>query len=282
MSAEEIIDIAKVFTDLGIKKIRFTGGEPLLRKDAHQIIESIAELPVKLAITTNGYFVKEYIDLFKKINLNSINLSIDSLNEAKFNTITQREYYHQVNDNIQLLEDEGFHVKLNCVAIKGFNDDEIIDFVNLTQDRNLHVRFIEFMPFKANRWEREKVFGYKEILKLISEKYSIEKLNDHKNDTAKNYKLPDAKGTFAVISTITAPFCESCNRIRLTATGKLRNCLFARDETDLLTPFRKGEALEPLILKAFEKKYEKFGGWENFESKDESYDSGSSMITIGG
>lgn len=282
MTADEIFNLASTFVDMGINKIRFTGGEPLLRSDSANIIESVAKLPVKLAITTNGYFIHEYTDLFKRINLNSINLSIDSLNEQKFNSITQRDHFQQVNRNIKMLEETGFHVKLNCVVMKNFNEDEILDFVELTRERNLHVRFIEFMPFKNNQWERDKVFGYKDIMGKIESSFRVEKLQDKKNDTAKNFRINEGVGTFAVISTITAPFCQDCNRIRLTATGKLRNCLFAKNESDLLTALRNGEDVEKMIHANFINKHEKFGGWEDFESKSESYDSGRSMISIGG
>jgi cyclic pyranopterin phosphate synthase len=147
MTYEEIYTIAKTFVDNGVTKIRLTGGEPLIRKDIPIILEKLSSLPVELSITTNAVIVDKFIDTFKKNGLNSINVSLDTLDAAKFNEITRRNDFKKVYNNIMLLVSEGFKVKINTVLIKGFNDDEIIDLVKLTKELPINVRFIEFMPF---------------------------------------------------------------------------------------------------------------------------------------
>jgi len=156
MTADEIFEISKLFVEAGVNKIRFTGGEPLLRKDFPQILENLATLPISMSITTNGITIDRYIDLLKKHNVNTINLSLDTLDADKFKKITFRDYFQRVYDNIFKLIDEGFHVKINVVLMKGVNDNEIVDFINFTKQHLVTVRFIEFMPFDGNEWKREK------------------------------------------------------------------------------------------------------------------------------
>lgn len=247
MSADEIEIIARQFVEQGVEKIRLTGGEPLIRKDANEIIYRLSQLPIELAITTNGYLLDKYLDLFQRVGLQSINISLDTLDEEKFKNITQRDYYYKVRSNIQKAIRLGFKIKVNTVVMKGVNEEEILEFVRWSERENIHVRFIEFMPFNGNKWDWSKVVSYKEMLATIESSIPIEKIQDSANDTAKNYRVQGGKGTFAVISSITAPFCGSCNRVRLTADGKLKNCLFSSAETDLLTPLRAGKDILPLI-----------------------------------
>ena len=250
MTKDEVIKMAKTFVSLGVNKIRLTGGEPLIRKDAKEILHELSKLPIELAITTNGILVDEYIPTFNSCNIKSINLSLDSLKKDKFNTITRRDYFDRVTNNIQLLLNEGFHLKINAVLIKGVNDDEICDLVDWTKDKNVHVRFIEFMPFDGNKWDWSKGVSFEEIISIIEKRYgnNIIKLDDGKNDTAKNYAISNHTGTFAIISSVTNPFCDTCNRMRLTADGKMKNCLFSSGETDLLGAMRKGLDIVPMIL----------------------------------
>ncbi len=286
MNTNEVLALAQTFVDLGVTKIRLTGGEPLVRNDAREVIEGLAKLPVSLAISTNGILVDKFIDTFKAANLNSINISLDSLREEKFNKITRRENFKEVLSNIHLLLKENFHVKLNAVIMKGLNEDEIVDFVEFTKHNKVHFRFIEFMPFNGNNWDWSKGFSYKEVMTLLDAAYGdkVEKLQDSKNDTAKSYKIKNYAGTFAVISSVTNPFCDSCNRLRLTADGKLKNCLFSQNETDLLSSFRDGKDIKPLIFESVWKKKSTRGGMESFEdlSNQELNQQNRSMITIGG
>lgn len=168
--------------------------------------------------------------------------------------------------------------------MKGINDDEILDFVNWTKDFPLHVRFIEFMPFSGNKWDKEKVISHEEIIKMIAMKYNFKKLADEKTSTSKNYKIDGAKGSFGVISTMSEPFCNDCNRLRLTSDGKLKNCLFPKEETDLLTPLRAGKDIRPLIIQSVQEKKEKQGGQLNPDLSGISPIKihNRSMISIGG
>jgi len=167
MTYEEIYTIAQEFVAMGVTKIRLTGGEPLVRKGAAKIIEKLASLPVDLTLTTNGILVDQFIDLFKKCGITYLNVSLDSLDKRKNKEITRRAYFEKVYQNILLLIKEGFIVKVNCVLIKGFNDTEIIDFINLTKELPLHIRFIEFMPFDGNRWDITKMVSLQEILSKV-------------------------------------------------------------------------------------------------------------------
>jgi cyclic pyranopterin phosphate synthase len=284
MQAHEIEAIAKKFVQLGVTKIRLTGGEPLVRKDAADIIERLAQLPVELTLTTNGIRLPVFLPVLKKAGVRSINVSLDTLQADKFLLMTRRDHYHTVKNNIDLLVNQGIHVKVNVVVLKGINDGEINDFVGWTRDTPVHVRFIEFMPFSGNQWQPEKVFGWKQILQVIESEYNIIKLSDAVHDTAKKYIVQDHKGTFAVISTISAPFCGDCNRMRLTADGKMKNCLFSQGETDLLTAFRNGEDIEPLVRQSLREKEAERGG--QFTTTDGAIDSAAMknrpMIAIGG
>lgn len=287
MTAVEIVTIAQTFVKLGVTKIRLTGGEPLVRKDAKTIIEQLGKLGVELTLTTNGILVHEFIDTFKEAGITTLNVSIDSLKKDKFNQITRRNYFEKLIENLDLLEANDFNVKLNVVVIKGFNDNEIVDFIEMTKDRNIQIRFIEFMPFDGNKWNKEKLVSYAEILELTNTFYGEEKVNrlqDKPNDTSKNHKINGYQGSFSVISSVTNPFCSTCNRIRLTADGKLKNCLFSNTETSLLDTLRAGESIEPLIFQNIKSKFAMRGGMDD-DAKFQNpllFSQNRSMIKIGG
>lgn len=284
MQPDEIESIARVFVEQGVNKIRLTGGEPLVRKDAADIIMRLSKLPVTLTLTTNGTRLHEFSAILKNAGVKSLNISLDTLNKEKFNLMTRRNQFERVYDNIQLIIQNGFHVKVNVVVIKNLNDEEILDFVRWTKNEPVHVRFIEFMPFTGNRWQSEKVFTWQQILETVSNEFDILPLEKEKHETAKKYIIPGHKGTFAVISTMSAPFCSDCNRMRLTADGKMKNCLFSHSETDLLTPFRNKEDILPLIYQSIRDKKKALGG--QFTTDLEKIESekimNRSMITIGG
>lgn len=262
MQRDEIISITKSFISLGVKKIRLTGGEPLVRNDARAIISGLSQLNTELAITTNGILVDRFIETFKRSGITSVNVSLDSLDSTKYNTITRRNYFEKVMSNISLLIKNNFHVKLNAVIMRGVNDNEIFDFIEYTRTNHVHFRFIEFMPFAGNNWHRDKGVSYNEMMSNVYLLYGekVEKLEDGKNDTSKNYKINGYAGSFALISSVTNPFCDSCNRIRLTADGKIKNCLFSNNETDLLFNLRQGNDIRPLILESVLNKKARRGG----------------------
>jgi len=287
MTFEEIYTIAKTFVDNGVTKIRLTGGEPLIRKDIPLILEKLASLPVELSITTNAVIIHKFIDTLKLYGVNNINLSLDTLIKEKFKKITLRDHFEIVYNNIFLLVKEGFNVKINAVLMRGVNDDEIIDFIKLTKDLPVSIRFIEFMPFDGNKWDLSKMVSYAEVMAYVNESFSeaeLERLQDAPNDTSINYKIKGYKGSFAIISSVTNPFCDSCNRLRLTANGQLKNCLFSSSESDLLTTLREGKPIEPVIQKAVLGKLKIRGGMDTLEKlqKPKLHTQNRSMTTIGG
>ncbi len=284
MQKEEIYSLAKVFVDEGVTRIRLTGGEPLVRKDAEAIIRSLSALPVDLTLTTNATRLKEFIPVLKEANIKSINISLDTLDPDKFLLLTRRDAFSSVLENIELAIAAGFEVKINMVVMKGFNDNEINDFIRWSRDTPVHIRFIEFMPFTGNKWTSNKVFSLDEILGRITTQHVFKPLSGNEHDTAKLYKIEGHSGSFGIISTMTSPFCGGCNRLRLTADGKLKNCLFSRGETDLLTTFRQGKDIRPLIHANIELKEKELGG--QFDSSLQKIETmgieNRSMITIGG
>lgn len=284
MSADEIDTIANVFVKEGIKKIRLTGGEPLVRKDIREIIQRLSEYPVDLTITTNGVFVHEYIDTFREAGIRSLNVSLDTLDGKKNQLITGRNEFDKVKKNIDLLLENSFHVKINTVVMRGVNEREVIDFVGWTKANPVEVRFIEFMPFAGNHWSKEKVFSYREMLSLIGSEFDFIPLHNGKHDTAVKYQVPGHKGTFAIISTMSRPFCSGCNRLRLTTDGKMKNCLFSKTEVDILGALRSGQDIVPLIKQCVWEKEEALGGQLNNLNEDSTAEKilNRSMIHIGG
>lgn len=285
MQADEVAYLAGLFVEMGVEKIRLTGGEPLVRKDAGAIISSLGKLPSSLTLTTNAVHIDQFIPELKDAGVNSLNVSLDTLKEARFREITKRDYFGRTLDHIRLLLDEGFVVKINMVVMRGTNDDEVNDFVKMTLgEPNLHVRFIEFMPFKGNQWDLSRIVSYADLLTGIGREFEFQALPGEIHDTAKRFQVNGGAGTFGIISTVTHPFCEGCNRIRLTADGKLKNCLFDTSEVDLLTPLRKGEDVRSLIYTHFRHKHFAHGGHAGFTDKQAKteYEQNREMIAIGG
>lgn len=284
MTANEIETIAQTFVQYGVKKIRLTGGEPLVRKDAKEILHRLSKLPVELTLTTNGVFLNNYLEDFQQCGVRSINISLDTLHPEKFKRITGRDRFQTVWQNIESMLSTAMHVKLNVVAIGGVNNDEILDFVSLTQHLPLHVRFIEFMPFAGNNWMSGKVLSMDEMLQNIESHFTIEPLENQIHDTAKKFRVRGHIGTFAFISTMSNPFCTGCNRLRLTADGKMKNCLFSKGEADLLGALRSGKTLEDLIQQNLKEKAWERGGQipALFEQTDTESLVNRSMISIGG
>ncbi len=287
MSTQEVIDIATIFVKNGVNKIRLTGGEPLLRKDFSEILKGLSKLNVQLTLTTNAILVDRFITDFKTYGIKDVNVSLDTLVAEKFRQISKRDQFKKAYDNINLLIAHGFNVKVNVVLIKDFNEDEIIDFIELTKDSPINIRFIEFMPFDGNRWDRSKLVTQAEIETRINGHYGMENslsLTNEQNFTARNFKINSYQGTYGIISSVSNPFCDSCNRIRLTANGKLKNCLFSNGETDLLTRFRENLPIEPLIQQAVHKKKAVRAGMDTLEKLEDPalHGRNRSMITIGG
>ncbi len=285
MTAEEIIHIANVFVnDFGIKKIRITGGEPFVRKDADHILKVLGKLPIELAVTTNAVLLHKFWNTLEAIKLSALNISLDTLHKNKFASINKRDEFEQVMANIHSAAEKGYDIRLNVVMKKGMNEDEVLDFVKLTKENTFHVRFIEFMPFNGNEWNKKEVVSFKNMLFDIEEEFDIVKLNDLPNSTSKSYKAVGHKGTFSFITTVSMPFCSDCNRIRLTADGKLKNCLFSANEMDLLAALRHNKDIRPLIIENIRNKKKELGGLGNLKSDDLDIRkiSKRSMFAIGG
>lgn len=287
MTGEELLAIAEKFVELGVKKIRLTGGEPLIKKNIDQIVLGLAKLDVELAITTNGVLLDKHCDMLWDAGIRSINVSLDSLKEDRFNNISRRNYFKRIKQNIDLCIDKGFFVKVNVVVIRGTNDDEIIDFIDWTKTANINIRFIEFMPFEGNKWNWSSKVSFDEIMDQVHSHYgqhAVHKLKDDKNATARNFYVNGAKGSFGIISSVTNPFCDSCNRIRLTADGKIKNCLFSSSETDLLKVYRSGQVdqIKTMIIDSIYKKEKARGGITNFEEIKGEELKNRTMVSIGG
>lgn len=284
MKPAEVLALAELFVAQGVKKIRLTGGEPLVRKDAAEIIKGLGKLPVELVMTTNGTRIAEMLPVLIEAGIKTINISLDTLQPEKFFMITRRDVFHQVRSNIELLLQHKIAVKINMVVMKGLNDGEINDFIKWTKHNPIQIRFIEFMPFSGNKWTSNKMFSLQEILHVVEEDFTVLPVESAPHDTAKHFMIPGHEGSFAIISTMTAPFCSTCNRMRLTADGKLKNCLFSDGETDLLTPLRNNEDVLPLIFASIWSKKKELGGQliTHFENLDADAIKNRSMITIGG
>lgn len=287
MTRAEIATIARLFVEhYGVNKLRITGGEPLVRPDVVDIVRDLAALPVKLGFTTNALSLHKHLDGLIDAGLKGINISLDTFDAERFRQIARRDGFDTVWRNIRLTLEHDLRVKVNMVVMRGVNDDELLRFVELTRDHDLHVRFIEFMPFAGNHWGRERVYTYAEMLGHIGSVHSFEKLTDDPHSTAKAYRVPGWPGTFAVISTVTEPFCGSCDRLRITAEGRMRNCLFAREETDLLSALRRGEDIAPLIEANVLAKHAMLGGLPPFKPEKQEevlHDlSARPMVSIGG
>ena len=220
----------------------------------------LSPLNLSLGITTNGYLIDRHFEAMLRYGIIQINFSLDALDEYNFERITKRKYFTRVMSNIKKAIDLGFQVKVNAVIIKGLNEDQILPMVGWTLDKKVEFRFIEYMPFQKNQWNKEAIFSYQDMLDLISSKFDLTPIEGHPNQTSKDFKVDGAKGKIGIISSITNPFCEGCNRIRVTADGKLKNCLFSNEEKDLLQAMRNGEQVEELIRESLMEKHFSRGG----------------------
>lgn len=239
LSFEEMLRLIKIFVvDLNFNKIRFTGGEPLVRKNIMNFFERLAdfkkEIPFELCLTTNGILLNENVEKLKKYGLDKINISIDSLNSERYFQITGSRSLENVLQAVERMENVGYNpIKINAVIMKGINDDEVFDFVNLVKKRNIVVRFIEYMPFSSNNWQSDLFISKDELLTRIRESYSTEIDSDCKPGVADEYKINGFKGRIGFISSISDHFCDDCNRLRITATGNLKLCLFSKSDSEL-------------------------------------------------
>ncbi len=264
LTFDEITRMAGIFAELGVSKIRLTGGEPLMRKDLHVLIATLRRIPgiSDIALTTNGYFLAQQASLLAGAGLSRINVSMDSLDPAVFSRMVRRDYLHNVREGIAEIGKYPVHpVKINVVLIRGINDHEIGDFARLARTNALIVRFIEFMPIGADDgWSIDRVVPTKEIIDTINASGTrLIPVEVHGAQPADRYRFEDGKGEIGFISSVSAPFCTTCNRVRLTSDGKLRTCLFSLTETDVKQALRAGASdddIRNLLIASIWKKEE--------------------------
>jgi cyclic pyranopterin phosphate synthase len=233
---DELERLARIFTSLGIRKIRVTGGEPLVRPGVESFIARLHVLGMAdLAITTNGYLLGEKCDALIAAGLNRINISLDSLDPVKFEKITRTRSLDRVLAGIAAAQNSALRpVKVNAVLVRGINDDEVEAFAEFAREHDLIMRFIEFMPLDGDRhWSRESVVTNDEVLRRIQARSPLAEIPHERSETARRYRFADGRGEIGLISPVSQPFCGHCSRIRLTADGKVRTCLFSRDDHDL-------------------------------------------------
>ncbi|XP_075605140.1 molybdenum cofactor biosynthesis protein 1 isoform X1 [Balearica regulorum gibbericeps] len=251
LTTQEIITLARLFVKEGVEKIRLTGGEPLIRPDVVDIVGQLYKLEglKTIAVTTNGINLARLLPRLKEAGLNAINISLDTLVPAKFEFIVRRKGFHKVMEGIHKATELGYRpVKVNCVVMRGFNEDELLGFVDFTKDLPLDVRFIEYMPFDGNKWNFKKMVSYKEMLDTIKQRWpELEKLPCETSSTAKSYKVPHFQGQISFITSMSEHFCGSCNRLRITADGNLKVCLFGNSEVSLRDHLRSGASEEELV-----------------------------------
>jgi len=262
LSFEEIKRIASVAVRLGISRIRITGGEPLVRKGVSELAGELAKLPgiEDISLTTNGILLTEQAAALRRAGIRRINISLDTLDAEKYKRITRGGDIQKVLDGISAARREGFSpIKINVVAMRGINDDEIAEFARLTIERPVHIRFIEFMPVGvAVDWDKNSFISSSETREIISRVGTLLPVDQcNKSGPAEMYRLDGAAGQLGFISPLSNHFCDTCNRMRLTADGKLRTCLFSDEEFDLKTFLRSGandQALEKAISEAIKSK----------------------------
>ena len=246
LSFEEIERFVRIAVTLGVDKIRLTGGEPLVRRDLHVLVAKIAAIPEieDVGLTTNGILLAEQAQQLWDAGLRRINVSLDALDPVKFKEITRREGYENVIEGIQAAQRVGFDpVKVNAVSVRGLTEDEIVPFGHFARETGVEIRFIEFMPLDAdNAWERDKVLFAHEIIETLSAGIMplVPLPDQNPHAPATEFMFEDGVGRIGFIASVSQPFCMSCNRFRLTADGKLRNCLFSLDETDIKSLLRGG------------------------------------------
>ena len=251
LTFEEIARVVAIVARLGISRIRLTGGEPLMRKDLSNLILMLSNVDAidDIAMTSNAFFLKDQARSLKKAGLKRLNISLDALDSEKFKHVNRRDCLEEVLAGIGEAAQVGFQsIKINAVAVRNFSETEIMKLIDMGRSDGFEIRFIEFMPLDADQvWEREKVlFGY-EILDIIHEKYELVPIeNSLEIGPASEYKFADGKGKIGIITAVSNPFCDHCNRIRMTADGKLRTCLFSTNEHNLKELIRGGASDEDI------------------------------------
>lgn len=287
LTFKEMYRITRALSELGVNKVRLTGGEPFVRKDFIKLVEMLCfnDLLKEINITTNGALISKHLKTLEALKVNSINLSIDSLNSDNFARITRRPVFNEVFQTLELLEQSSLNLKLNMVVQSGINTHEIANFVALTKNKNIAVRFIEEMPFNGVGQRRtEDVWNYQKIRQSIEDTFKdIVPIVSEKSSTSENFKVPGYQGTFGIIPAFTRTICNDCNRIRITATGQFKNCLFDEGVFNVRDFIREGASnddLKQLFLSIVKAKPENGFVAERLRKNNKKVSE--SMSTIGG
>lgn len=287
LTFKEMYRITRVLSELGVNKVRLTGGEPFVRKDFVNFLEMLSfnDQLDEINITTNGALISKHIAKLEELKINTINLSIDSLSKENFAKITRRDVFDEVYKTLEDLEKSSLKLKLNIVVQSGVNTHELIDFIELTKQKKIGVRFIEEMPFNGTgQRETKEVWNYTKILEHIHSKYKkIIPLQSEKSSTSHNFKIEGYQGSFGIIPAFTRTICNDCNRIRITSTGLFKNCLFDEGVFNVRDFIREGasnEDLKKLFLSIVKEKPE--NGFIAEASRKKNKKVSESMSTIGG
>lgn len=287
MTYEEMVRACALLVNMGIDKIRITGGEPFVRKDIMQLLTSISSLPglKELSLTTNGVLTAAYIPELKALGIKTVNLSLDTLDAGRFFSITRRDEFKDVMLTLEQLLKQDIEVKINAVVMAGKNTQDIIPLVELTKDTPVSVRFIEEMPFNGDGHQYSGIqWDYVRILEEIKDKFpTIQKLNDPAYSTSYNYQIPGHKGNVGIIAAYSRTFCGTCNRIRITPQGELKNCLYDDGVLNIRDLMRSGindNDLKESLLHVFSQREK--DGWDAERNRIEKTGVHESMATIGG
>ena len=240
---EEIERLVGLLAAMGVSDVRLTGGEPLVRRDFPRLVGMLAPLVEDLSITTNGYLLERDAEALVRAGATRFNVSIDSLQRDRFFEMTRRDALPRVLRGLEVLAafPDAHPIKVNAVAMRGFTEDEVLPFAQFAREHPYEVRFIEFMPLDADHaWTPDSVLSGSEIRAIIEQRWALEPVEREAHATARVYRFADGRGSIGFINPVSEPFCGDCNRIRLTADGRLRTCLFSLNETDLRTPLREG------------------------------------------
>lgn len=301
LTAEELKRLAGLFVGMGVRKVRLTGGEPTVRGDFARVVDDLGELsgslpsPLSLGLTTNGVRLLRFLPHMRAAGLRNINLSLDTLIPAKFPLLTRRPqaWHARVMRTLEeVAQQDFFTLKVNCVLLRGANEDEVGGFVDLTERYPIEVRFLEFMPFVGNSWSANRLVPQADILEAVQRHLqrrggpAAERLPpDTPNDVARLWSVPGWPGRLGIISSMTDAFCGGCNRLRLTSDGQLRNCLFGEQGWSLRDALREGasnDELVKVVASGVAKKFAKLGGKRDMHELRERGAQNLPMIALGG
>ncbi len=287
LTFDELLRLVSIFHSFGVDKFRLTGGEPTIRSNFVQLVQSLQSIcpSIRLSMTTNGLKLYEIAEDLQKAGMRKLNISLDTLDPQKYHDITLRDEFDSVIRGIKKAQSLDFEeIKINAVALKGFNIEEIFDFIKFSDESGLEVRFIEFMPFSGNKWKVENYISKKEILNLIKQEYKVTEIpREDKSKTSVTYQIEGTKARIGFIASVSESFCKFCNRLRITTEGNVRTCLHSSHEIQLHDLIRNGASDEEIISAIQSGVKEKWEGHPDFRIIDYKPPvDDKSMILIGG